>query len=518
MLSTGVVRFITQTTSTFVAQAFIARLVSMSWIPQRETFSDAKRKLLEGYQQGGLARALESPVKITPRAQRETAPLSLAQEQIWRREEMLAGGSLPHNECITLKANKYLDTTVLERSFAEIIRRHEIWRTTYGIANGHPIQVVHEASDGFPLRIVDLRAASEAERETELLRLYTEGIRQRFDLRRGPLLRVILATLTNTDQRIIVFAHLSIVDGVSVYQILPAELASLCDSFSAGKTSPLGELPIQYADYAYWQRQWLEAHELAEQLTYWREQLAVDLPVLQWPTDHPRPAVQTHHGTVRSFALRGPLRSALKRFSQCEGVTLFTTLAASLSALLYCYTRQTNIILGTPSLGVRKRPEVQALLGNFLNPVPLRINLEGDPSFHELLLRTQNAVGGAISHDDVPIEILAQELRLNPSSSRSPIFTVAISLQPETPETDTGWHVTSMDADSGGTIWDLYLAFIDTKNGVLGRAQYNTDLFEGATISRALEELQVVMESVVRDPKRCISTLPSQLRSLTALL
>jgi non-ribosomal peptide synthetase component F len=261
----------------------------------------------------------------------------------------------------------------------------------------------------------------------------------------------------------------------------------------------------------------LKSHELEEQLTYWREQLAGELPVLQWPSDRPRPAVQTHRGAVRSFPLRRTLRGALKQFSQREGVTLFTTLAASLSALLYCYTRQANVILGTPSLGARKRSEVQALLGHFLNPVPLRINLEGDPSFHELLLRTQKAVGGAVSHGDVPLEILAQELRLNQSPTRSPFFTVAISLQPETLETGAGWHVISMDADSGGTIWDLYLAFIETKDGVIGRAQYNTDLFEEATITQTLEELQIVMESVAGDPKQCISTLPSQLRSLAAL-
>jgi Condensation domain len=489
----------------------------MSTIPHRETLSETKRKLLECYQRGGLAHASENPLTITPRPKGETIPLSLAQEQIWRREQMLAGGSLPHNECITLKASKYLDPTVLERSFTEIIRRHEIWRTSYDITNGQPIQVVHEPPSQFPLRIVDLRADSEEARERELLKLYTEGIRQRFDLRRGPLLRVILVTLTSTDQRLLVFAHLSIVDGVSVYQILPAELASLCDAFSAGKTSPLGELPIQYADYAYWQRQWLKSQELARQLTYWREELAGELPVLQWPNDRPRPTVENHRGAVRSFALTGASRCALKEFSQREGVTLFTTLAASLSALLYCYTGQTEIILGTPSLGARKRSEIQALLGHFLNPVPLRIDLEADPSFHELLLRTQTTVGGAVSHDDVPLEILAQQLQLHPSSRPGSLFTVAISLQPQTPETGAGWQVTSMDADSGGTIWDLYLAFIETKDGIIGRAQYNTDLFGDVNITRTLEGLQFVLETVAGDPKQSISTLPSQLRSLGLL-
>jgi non-ribosomal peptide synthetase component F len=199
------------------------------------------------------------------------------------------------------------------------------------------------------------------------------------------------------------------------------------------------------------------------------------------------------------------------------GVTLFTTLAASLSALLYCYTGQPDIILGTPSLGARKRSEVQALLGHFLNPVALRINLGGDPSFHDLLLRTQMAVGGAVSHDEVPLEILAQELQVNTRSPHNALFTVAISLQPQTAETGQGWYVTSMDADSGGTIWDLYLAFIENKDGLIGRAQYRTDLFEAGHIARVREGLQAVMESVAGDPEQPVSMLPLQLRDLGLL-
>jgi hypothetical protein len=429
----------------------------------------------------------------------------------------LTDGSLPHNECISIKAQRHLDAAILERSFAEITRRHEIWRTSYGTANGQAIQVVHEASSAFPLRTLDLRAASEGERDAAFLRLYTDGIRQSFDLRRGPLLRVTLVTLTDTDQRIVIFAHLSIVDGVSVYQILPSELASLYDAFASGKASPLGALPLQYADYAYWQRRWLKSQDLAQHLTYWREQLSSELPLLQWPSDRPRPVGQTNRGAVRSFALRQTLGGTLKQFSQHMGVTLFTTLAASLSALLYCYTGQPDIILGTPSLGARKRSEVQALLGHFLNPVALRINLGGDPSFHDLLLRTQMAVGGAVSHDEVPLEILAQELQVNTRSPHNALFTVAISLQPQTAETGQGWYVTSMDADSGGTIWDLYLAFIENKDGLIGRAQYRTDLFEAGHIARVREGLQAVMESVAGDPEQPVSMLPLQLRDLGLL-
>ena len=483
--------------------------MSTSPIQPRSVLSETKRKLLESYLRGEFAGAAKNVVKITCRPKAEIAPLSLAQEQIWRRERTLAGGVFPHNECFTLKPNKWLDAAILERSFTEIIRRHEIWRTSYSIVNDQPVQAVHEAANDFPLQVVDLRAVSEAEQEAELLKLYSEGIRRPFDLERGPLLRATLVTRSR-DQRILVFAHLSIVDGVSVYQILPTELASLCDAFSAGKPSPLEELPIQYADYAYWQRQWLRSHELTEQLIYWRKQLAGALPALQWPIARPRPVVQTHRGTVRSFVLRRTLRNALKQFSQHEGVTLFTTLVASLSTLLYCYTHLVSVIIGTPSLGARKRSELHTLLGHFLIPVPLRINLEGDPSFRELLLRTQEVVGGAVDHDDVPAEVLGQHLGLSRSPTRNPFFTAAISLQPQTPE-GAGWQVTSMDADSGGTIWDLYLAFVETPDGLVGRAQYSTDLFETAAITRTLDDLQILMESVAARPEQRISCLPSQL-------
>ncbi len=478
---------------------------------QPGTLAPATRKMLEGHEPGRLDCSLDARVRITPRPRVATAPLSLAQEQIWRRELSVTDGSLPHNECITIKPPQSLDAAVLQRCFSEIIRRHEIWRTNYDTAHGQAIQVVHDPPPSFPLPTLDLRAYSEGEREAELRNFYTRGIRQPFDLRHGPLLRVTLVTLTDRDRYIVIFAHLSIVDGVSVYHILPSELASLYEAFSSGRASPLGELSIQYADYAHWQRRWLMSRDLTEQLTYWRKELTC-ASALHWPSGRPRLTNQTHRGAVRSFALRQTLKGMLKRFSRHEGVTLFTMLAASLGTLLYCYTGQIDIILGTPSLGARKRPEFQGLMGHFLNPVPLRINLDGAPPFREVLLRTRKAVVGAICHDDVPLQILAQELGVTTGSPDGAFFNVAISLQPQTAEVAGGWHVTSMDADSGGTIWDLYLAFIEAEDGLTGRAQYRTDLFEDAHITRVLEGLQAVMETVAGDPMQPISILPLELR------
>jgi hypothetical protein len=468
----------------------------------------AKRKLLEMYLrgEGGYRRPISA--RITPRPIGATAPLSLAQEQLWIREQILAGTPLPYNESVTINARGWLDAAFVERSFAEIVRRHEIWRTSYDTVDGQPIQIIHPAPASFPLRVVDLRRVPEEKRGVELLKLTSEDVRQAFDLKSGPLLRVTLVRLTDTDQRLFIVAHLSILDGVSVYQLLPVELATLYKAFSAGKASPLPDLPIQYADYAYWQRQWLKDDQLVKQVAYWKEQLAGDLPVLRWPAHRPRSAVQAYRGALQPFAVGQSLTQALKEASRDEGVTLFTILLASFGALLCRYTKQVDIVIGTPSPAGRKRSEVQALLGYFLNPVALRLDLDGNPLFRELLLRVQRQITGAITYDDVPIEFLTKKLQLKPHAGPNSIFTVAISLQPQTPMLETGWSVTSMDADSGGAVWDLYLAFIDTATGMIGRAQYNPDILEPATITQMLADLRKLMESVADDLGQRISTLP----------
>src|ERR1700722_16047350 len=328
-----------------------------------KNFSETKRKLLEIYLRGEVGHARAFPSKITPRPAGMPVPLSLAQEQLWTGEQILGGGLLPYNESVTIRASSWLDAAALEHSLAEIVRRHEAWRTTYDTVNGQPIQIIHPAPVSFPLRVVDLRKIPEPKREAELLNLATEAVREPFNLKSGPLLRAALVRLASTDQRLLVFAHLSVLDGVSVYQILPFELSVLYEAFSAGRPSPLPELTIQYADYAYWQRQWLRDDELAKQLAYWREQLAGQLPLLRWPMARSRPPVQTQHGAIQSFGVGRSLTNALKEMSRGEGVTLFTVLLASLGVLLYRYTRQVDLVIGTPSPAGRKRSEVQPLLG-----------------------------------------------------------------------------------------------------------------------------------------------------------
>lgn len=474
--------------------------------------SSAKRTLLEGYLRGRRSPQGKQSMRITRRPATEPIPLSPAQAQIWRREQMLAGEALPHNECITIRPSKYLDPALLERAFTEVVRRHEIWRTTYDTAGAEVVQVIHEPPSTFPLQILDLCAASSQTREARLQELYTLRVLQPFDLRGGPLLHVTLVMLSNVEHYLVIFAHLSILDGVSVYQILPSELASLCNAFASGKSSPFNELPIQYADYAHWHKLFLMSSDAHEQLSFWRQELARTPGRVGWPRQGTAYARESHRGAIRSFTLRESLRSVLPRFSQGLGVTLFTTLTASLAALVYAYTGQPMIVLGTPSSGARKRPEVQRLLGNFLNPVALRIDFSGDPSFRELLRRTQEAVGTAVAHDEVPLEMLGRALpETHGPGQEEVLFTTGISLQPRSAASAEGWHVTSMDADSGGTIWDLYLAFIESRDGLIGRVQYSVDQFDESHISMVLGDLQEVMEALMSDLESSVTILRRRL-------
>jgi hypothetical protein len=470
--------------------------------------SETKRQLLEKYLREEPTQRGQESGAITRRPAGEPALLSLAQEQMWIRET--TGPGLPpiHNESITIHRAGPLDAAVLERALAEIIRRHEIWRTTFSLRNGVPVQVIHPAPFTVSLSVVDLKGIPEGVREAEALRVATEEARRPFDLKQGPLVRAQLVTLDDQRHRLYFTMHQSIVDGVSVYQVLPSELIALYEAFSAGKPSSLPELPIQYADFASWERQWLQGDVLAGQLAYWRTQLAGELPVLQWPIDRLRPIVQTLSGAIRPFFLPKQLTSGLKELSRQEGVTLFMTLLAGFTALLRCYTQQESIIVGTVAPAGRKRPEAQRLLGHFLNPVALYMDLAGHQTFLDLMRQTREVVLGALLHDDVPFEYVVDELKLKADPSRHPLFQVVISLAPPMPVLASGWDQTPMDVESGGAKWDLYLELSDRAHGVVGRAQYNPDLFPEATITQTLGDLQVLLEGITPKPRQRLADLP----------
>jgi len=327
-------------------------------------------------------------------------------------------------------------------------------------------------------------------------------------LKKGPLVRAKLITLAEDEHWLALTMHRSVTDGVTVNTVFPTELATLYEAFSAGKPSPLADLPIQYADYAYWQRQWMQTEAFASQLAYWQDRLMPEPSALQWPADCPLPAWSTYRGAIRPFTIPNQLVQRLNAMSRGESVTLFMSLLAGFSALLYRYTNQEDIVVGTLAPSGRKRSEVQNLIGYFLNPVPLRMNLCGNPTFRELLRRARDVVLGAIANDDVPFEYVMAKAGLSSDPTRRPQLEVVISLAPATPDLGPGWSQTFMDVESGGASWGLYLEFVETPNGLVGRAHNSLDLFEAATIGRTLQEWQVLLEAGASNPELRLSELP----------
>jgi surfactin family lipopeptide synthetase A len=476
--------------------------------------SEPKRALLKKYLAGQLGQAPEHWHAIRPRQPGgDLPPLSLEQEQIWLRAQAAPPGAPPfYNESITLHRHGRLNLPALKRSLSEIVRRHEIWRTTYSAPDGHPVQTVHPPV-AVELTAADLRHGPAGQREREALRLATEDATTPFDLTRGPLVRFRLASLSDDEHRLFLTMHQSVTDGLSAFHVFPKELVTLYAAFAAGKPSPLAGLPIQFADFAAWQREWLRGSVPEQQRLYWRQQLSGGLPTLPWPTPRPTPGVQSHRGVIQPFLFPRPLSDTVLAMSQDAGVTLFMSLLAALYTLLHCYTGQDDIIVGTLAPAGRKRPEVQALLGCFLNLVALRVSVSLSLTFSDLLRRIREVVSSALSNDDVPFEFLARDLGFESALDRPSIPQVVLSLGPPPADLGPEWHQSFMDVESGGARWGLYLEMSARPEGIVGRAQYNPDLFARGTIIRALDDLQALLAAAAAEPRRRLVELAATLRN-----
>jgi hypothetical protein len=476
--------------------------------PNAAALSTARLRLLEKYLHGDVLGTAGGPVRITRRPPGQPAPLAPVQEEVWRRAQSAPDVPPFYNESITIHRHGPVDASILQRSFTEVIRRHEAWRTSYDTVDGQPVQVIHPPPAAVPLPVVDLRHLDVSKREAEALRLATEEARTPFDLKNGPLVRAKLITLAEDEHCLFVTMHQSVVDGVTVNTVVPSELAAIYEAFLRGKASPLPELPIQYADYAYWHQQWLQSEESAKQLGYWRKQLTPAPPALAWPPNRPLSRVPTYNGVIRPFHIPNDLTQELKAMSRDEGVTLFMSLLAGCWALLNRYTGQEDLVIGTLAPSGRKRPELQNLIGYFLNPIPLRINLSGNPPVRDIVRRTREVVSGAIANDEVPFEYLMTRLGLASDPNRRPLFDVVLSLAPELTNLSAGWSQTFMDVESGGSRWGLYLELRDGPDGLVGRAQYNPDLFEHAAVERMIQDWQALLEAFARNPAPRLSELP----------
>ena len=446
----------------------------------------------------------EAVGKRAARAAR-TAPLSFAQQRLWFLDQYEPENIL-YNIPAAIRLKGPLNIAALERSLNEILRRHEALRTTFAVAHDRPVQVVNEARD-FRLTVIELRDSSPEEREATAARLAAEEARRPFNLTEGPLLRVKLLRLAQNDQVLLVTMHHIVSDGWSI-KVLIRELGTLYEAYASGREAALPALPIQYADFAAWQREWLRGDVLEEQLAYWRRQLASSPPLLELPTDRPRPTFKTFHGADVPLTLSKKLSGEIAQLSRREGATLFMTLLAAFSALLYRYTNQEDILVGTP-IANRNRAETESLIGFFVNTLVLRSRVTDGMSFGELLRQTREAALEAYAHQDLPFEKLVEELQPERTLSHSPIFQVMFHLQNAVTEglSLSGLSMSLLEVETQTAKFDLSLAMAESKQGLAGRLTYNTDLFEAATVERMAAHFTRLLEAAVSNPEEQLSRL-----------
>lgn len=469
--------------------------------------SDAKRKLLDKYLRGDLSHFQETSAPIRRRPVDQPAPLSLAQEQIWLRAQATSRLAPFYNESLTVHRNGPLVLAALERSVAEIIRRHEIWRTTFEFMDGRPRQVVHPAPESISLPLIDLRDTPEDRKELEAASIAAEELRRPFDLSRGPLLRLRLVRLEDEKYRLYLAVHQIILDGVTAYEVFFPELVSLYEAFSTGEPSPLSEPPVQYSDFTTWQRQHFSEEKLAKQAAYWRGRFSGEIPILNWPSGDSVSSPSTYRGNIYPFLLPRELNEQARSISKRHNITLFATLFSSFIALLHCYTGQQDLVVGTVAPAGRDRSEVQRIMGYFLNPVGIRAQLSDDTTFQELLLRTTDSIFAALANDDIAYEDVVRLVISEPSQIRNPLFKVAASLEPKVPDCGPAWDLTPMDVECGGTRWDLYFVWEDRPQGITGRVQYCTEIFSREIVEKLVSDFERILQRVSVSPQVRMSEL-----------
>jgi acyl-CoA synthetase (AMP-forming)/AMP-acid ligase II len=471
---------------------------------------------LERLIQAGQGLRRSTPVVRVPR-ENEVMPASIAQERLWELQQALPG--LPYfNILYALQLKSPCDVAVLEQSINEIVRRHEILRTTFAIVESRYVQVIAPQLT-VPLAFKDLHKLRRSRRETAARELVREELLHCFDLARGPLLRARLVRLAERTHLLLIAMHAIIEDGWSL-GVLINELATLYDAFSAGRASPLTPLPIQYADFAYWQRHWRSYPDVVAQLAYWREQLRDPLPVIKLATGRPRRTVDEFGTARREVALPAKLSEAAKRFSQREGVTLFMTLLAALKTLLHRYTGAEDLRVAT-HVANRNRPRTEGLIGPLVNTVILRTSLGGDPSPREVIRRVRATTLGAFANQDIPFDevvaILERDRALEPTALAQIMFWLQnTSLRPIV---SSGHGLTFEEAVPDMLLplvtisaFDVMLMLRESSHGLVGTCVYKPHLFGAKTIDRLLRDFQQVLEHMVMQPERPISAIPAPVK------
>jgi amino acid adenylation domain-containing protein len=470
---------------------------------------DARHELLQRMLRGEAGAAAPQPRPIPARDPARRVPLTSEQSQLWLHAELAPEMPL-YNESITIHRFGRYDHAALEQALSEIVRRHAIWRTAFIEQDGELVQKIARPAP-IALPIIDISDLPADQRDAEAVRLATEDARAPIALDQAPLFRARVVLLSETEHRLYLTLHHIIFDGVSIYRTLVPELATLVAAYERGNGSPLPEPALQYADYAVWQADQLDAATEARQLAYWRGALAEPLPRLEVAGDRSRPAQPTHAGSMETFALPDHLIEELREIARAEGATLYMVLLAVFKAMLFRYTGDTDIIVGGVT-DTRRRPELQPLMGYFLNTMALRSQPEGSMPFRDYLARVKAAVIGALGASDIPFNRLIRALDIKRGKGTHPLFNTLFSIEPPVEPFPQGWDLTQMDVTVGAAKYDLYLELDerheDKGGGMVGRFLYSTELFDPATIHRMIGHWTRMLEGVAADVTTPLASLP----------
>jgi amino acid adenylation domain-containing protein len=467
------------------------------------------KRLEKGEDRGGshISRDRYAHQPILPVSREQELPLSFAQQRLWFLNQLEPNNPF-YNMPTAVGLHGPLDVSALARALDEIVQRHETLRTRFISIDGKPQQVI-VAPTPLVLAVEDLSHLPEQEHRPAAENLAYAEAERPFDLERGPLFRARLVRLAEDDHVLLFTLHHIISDGWSM-GVMIRELATLYRAFTEGMPSPLPELPIQYADFAYWQRHWLQGEVLEAQLNYWRRQLSGAPALLELPTDRPRPPVQTHHGATKVFTLGSNVLTELQSLARQHDATLYMILLAAFQTLMYRYSGQEDISVGAP-IANRSRSEIEGLIGFFVNTLVMRTDLSGAPGFTELLARVRQTALEAYSHQDLPFEYLVDALDVERKMSHSPLFQVMFTLdtKPDTSSMLSGdLSIRPINAKTTTARYDLVLSMIQSGENLAGSFEYNTDLFDERTIERMLGHFQVVLKGIITDPEQSIATLP----------
>jgi amino acid adenylation domain-containing protein/non-ribosomal peptide synthase protein (TIGR01720 family) len=448
-----------------------------------------------------------SKIHIIPRQKDlKSLPLSYAQQRLWFIQQLQPDNPY-YSISFALRLTGDLNISALERSFKEIVRRHEVLRTYFEAVDGQPRQVIVEALP-WKLEVIDLTAFAESEREDRALRIIDEKVGRPFDLSRLPLCLASLLRLREREHILIFTTHHIISDGWSM-GVLVNEVSSLYEAFGTDKPSPLPELPVQYGDYTVWQRDWLQDEVLDRQRQYWKGQLTGELSTLELPTDRVRPSVQSFRGATKSFITGKEVTEGLKKVSKDEGITLFMMLLAGFQTLLHRYTGQTDLLIGT-DIANRNRYEVEGLIGFFVNQLVLRTSVSGDLTVSELLKRAREVTLGAYSNQDLPFERLVQEIHPERDPSRQPLFQVKLLLQnvPMPTLELRGISLAPVERSNNSAKFDLILSFTGEGETLRASLDYSTELFDHSTIRRMARHLETILTAMIASPDARLGLLP----------